>query len=185
MGILSWLFGQPPEYLEDSVAAADEPAAADEQALKLHVGDVVGFDGNDYQIEQKYIYSSGGYKWYTYHLLDKATGKTVWLNAELDDELELGTSEDIAMTLPQHIPTTIKHNGVSYGLSDHGHAEVTIWNAGHKEPVQASVEYWDFDGPDDVDLGVERWDDATQASLDRSIKPYELTIYPKRVPREG
>lgn len=188
MGVLDWLFSAPPDYDKelpaDARAAAEEPPPADQQALKLHVGDIVGYEGTDYQIEQKYIYTSGGYKWYTYHLLDKATDKETWLNAEFDDELELGISEDIKLELPRQLPKSINYNGITYSQEEHGHAQVTIWNAGSKDPVQTKVEYWDFEGPGTTALGAERWDDKTQASLDRPIKTYELTIYPRRVEHE-
>ena len=189
MGLLDWLFGKPAEYTPDMADAADAAAAAeaapggeDQQILKLRVGDVVGFDGNDFIIEQKYIYSAGGYYWYSYHLKDRASDKELWISGEYDDELIVTIDQDVEMAIPERVPSSLTHQGKRYNQSEHGQANVTIWNAGSAKPVNTTVEYWDFEGDDDeVTMGVERWDDETKAGISKEIEPYELTIYPRSV----
>lgn len=190
MGMLDWLFGKPAEYTPDMADAADSAAAAvaapggeDQQALKLRVGDVVAYDGVDFIIEQKYIYSSGGYYWYSYHLKDRVGDKEQWISAEYDDELIITLDEDLDMTVPKQAPSTLTYRNRGYRQCEHGHAQVTIWHAGSAKPVTTTVEYWDYEGEDDdTTLGVERWDDETKVAISKQVEPYELTIYPRSVP---
>lgn len=191
MGLWSWLFERPPQYTAEMAEATEAEAASsaageDQQILKLRVGDVVGHEGIDYLIEQKYIYSSGGYYWYTYHLAEKALGKELWISAEYDDELIVTLDQSIQLDIPAQVTPSLRFQERTYKRSEHGHAQVTLWNAGSSKPVNTKVEYWDFEGPDDeTSLAVERWDDETEIFLCRSIEPYQLTIFQRQAAAEG
>lgn len=80
--------------------------------LYLKVGNMVTYELEDYQVVGKMVLDDRGFKWYEYQL--EGMNKTYWLNAELDDELELSLYEKIKEKVNQPIPETLNIDGIHY-----------------------------------------------------------------------
>ncbi|HEY9844472.1 MAG: DUF4178 domain-containing protein [Candidatus Sericytochromatia bacterium] len=179
MGFLEFLFGKPrTEQRRDLPAVAGGSRALTPQAsiLDVRVGDVIGYEGTDYVVRNRHVFSSHGFDWFSFQLVDTISGQKLWIDAEDDDELEVAVSRplDLPLTLP--LPERLVHQGRSYALEEHGVARVLI-ESEDSTPHKTQVEFWDYcDDSEEHFLGIERWGDELEVSSGHAIEPFELTI---------
>lgn len=186
MGILDFLFGKPKSQdasrlpaLHDSRGGALTSRRAltpEATVLDVRVGDVITYDTTDFVVRNRHVYKAHGFEWFSYHLVDTISGQKLWVDAEDDDELEVAVSRSVRLNLSLPLPEKIVHEGRTYYLDEHGHADVLI-ESQDSTPHRSKVEYWDYcDDSEDYYLGVERWGEELEASVAEAIEPYELTI---------
>lgn len=142
--------------------------------LTLEVGDIVVYDLQDYEVVGKITYRDGNFEWFGYQLL--VGHDTIWLSAEMDDELELGVYRKIQLPVSKPYPKKITHEGKAYHLEESGRARVT--GEGRSANLQGGeVEYADYAGSDEADsLSLEAWGNEIEASIGHPIEPYEIKI---------
>ncbi len=184
MGLLDFLFGKPktqdasrlPALHTGSSGVPVRALTPDASVLDLRVGDVVSYDGIDFVVRNRHVYSSHGFNWFSFHFVDTVSGQKLWVDAEDDDELDVAVSRSVRLNLTLPLPEQIEHQGRTYYLDEHGHAEVLI-ESQDSTPQRSRVEYWDYcDDTEDYYLSVERWGEELEVSVAQAIEPYELTI---------
>ncbi|RCW62524.1 DUF4178 domain-containing protein [Saliterribacillus persicus] len=164
MGFFSKLFGKKEE--KATVNKRD--------LLSIQVGDIVEYDLADYEVVGKITYQDGNYKWYSYQLLGES--KSIWLAAEMDDELELGIYEKIQLPVANDFPKEVVFNNKTYALDESGHAQVT--GEGRSDSLTGQqIHYAEYcDDEEESFISVEDWDSDVEASIGYSIEPYEVKI---------
>ena len=187
MGFFDFLFGKPKTYHSDerSLAPSRHSSSALTSSkkktlnvLNLLVGDIITYDLKDYIIQNRYVYESHGFHWYSYHLVDSISGDKFWIDAQDDDELEIAVVKPVRMNISQPIPDSLFHEGRKYFQDEHGYATVTI-ESEESTPKYVEVEYWDYyDESEEFVLGVERWETEFEVTAGTYIEPYELNILP-------
>jgi hypothetical protein len=142
--------------------------------FNMQINDIVIYDLEDYQVTGKLIYNDGGYEWYAYQLV--GANETIWLSAEMDDELELGVYRNSKEKLSEPIPNKVTINGTMYSLDEQGTARV-IGEGRGKNVNGQEVKYFDFTNEaDDQFLSVEIWGSEVEVSEGREIEKYEIKI---------
>ncbi|MBO8170305.1 MAG: DUF4178 domain-containing protein [Bacillaceae bacterium] len=151
----------------------DSPPPVQRGPLNLRVNDIVTYDLEDYIVVGKITYNDSGYDWHAYHL--KGDRESIWLAAEMDDELELGIYRRITTKITS-VPDTLEINGVTYYQEEHGFARITeaVGQAGARTGQE--VEYWDFESEDEQYLSVEKWGGDLEISQGIPIEERELKI---------
>lgn len=182
MGIWSFLFGKPAQYTPSSalpaLASGSGGLLRQPNVLTIKLGDVVGYEGIDYVVRNRYTFNSHGFKWFSYHLVDVISNDKLWLDAEDDDALEVGISRSIDLDIPDPIPKEVVWDGERYYQDEHGMANVYIESEA-SSPKHSNVEYWDYANAAETKfLCIERWDGEYEASISEPIQPYQLTILP-------
>ncbi|PIQ24563.1 hypothetical protein COW36_11135 [bacterium (Candidatus Blackallbacteria) CG17_big_fil_post_rev_8_21_14_2_50_48_46] len=182
MGLLEFLFGKPrskenyQQNLPAPLVKSGKALTRQASVLDLQVGGVVSYDGTDFIVRNRHAYESHGFEWFSFHLIDTISGRKLWLDAEDDDELEMGISQEIDLELSGSIPSRLSWQGQTYRLDEHGFAKV-LMESEDSTPKYAQVEYWDFYSSDEESaLGVEKWGGDLEVSLSQAIEPYEITI---------
>lgn len=142
--------------------------------LTIQVGDIVTYDLMDYEVVGKITYKDGSYKWFAYQLLEGRN--TIWLSAEMDDELDLGIYKSVSLSVEEPFPQKLEYEGKTYHLEEKGKAEVK--GEGRSENIDGRVthygDYSDVDG--EQYLSVETWGTETEVSLGTSVEEYEIKI---------
>lgn len=181
MGFWSFLFGKPAEYSPSALPALSSGSRGmmrQPDVLTIRIGDVVGYEGVDYVVRNRYTFNSHGFKWYSYHLVDVISNDKLWLDAEDDDELEVAISRSIDLNIPDQIPHEVTWNGEPFYQDEHGIANVYIESEA-SSPKHSNVEYWDYANADETRfLCIERWGGEYEASVSEPIEAYKLTILP-------
>ncbi|WP_347836529.1 DUF4178 domain-containing protein [Gracilibacillus sp. JCM 18860] len=90
--------------------------------LTIQVGDIVEYNLEDYEVVGKITYRQSSYEWLSYQLLGP-TG-TIWLAAEMDDDLELGIYKKIQLADANQIPKELTYQGIKYYLDEKGQAHI-------------------------------------------------------------
>ncbi|GAA0484241.1 hypothetical protein GCM10008986_06840 [Salinibacillus aidingensis] len=164
MGIFSKLFGKKD----------NKPEIEERTVLNMKVGDIVTYDLEDYEVTGKIDYRDSGYKWTAYQLLKGRD--SIWLSAEMDDELEVGIYKKIQLPVTEPFPKTLEYEGTTYYLSEDGQAQVTGF--GRSEPLSGrQVHYGDYiDDEEENFLSVENWGPEIEVSAGYPIKEYEIKI---------
>lgn len=160
---------QPNRLLTDS--------SGERNALNMQVKDIVSHYGDDYIVEGRLDYWEDGDTWVNYMLVDG--DRTIWLNAEDDDRLEVSLWEDVddlhvTETPP---PRELQYMGQTFYMKGAGTARVSRQGrTGNKNAV--SVDYFDYksDGPDM--LSIENWNGDIEISRGTPIDPVDLDILP-------
>ncbi|MCD5323855.1 MULTISPECIES: DUF4178 domain-containing protein [Pontibacillus] len=142
--------------------------------LTIKVGDIVTYDLADYEVVGKITYKDGSYEWYAYQLLEGRN--TIWLSAEMDDELELGVYKTISLPVEEPFPSELNYEGQTYHLEEEGKAKVT--GEGRSKNIDGRVtHYADYaDSEDEQFISVETWGTETEVSLGESVEEYEIKI---------
>lgn len=164
MGIFSKLFQRKTE----------EPTVKDRTPLSIKVGDIVTYDLVDYEVVGKITYRDHSYVWYDYQLLE---GKnSIWLSAEMDDELELGIYKSIKLPISEPFPKSIEYDGTMYYLDEEGHAQVI--GEGRSQNINGrTTHYADYcDEEEESFLSIETWGSETEVSVGYEIEEYEIKI---------
>lgn len=153
---------------------ADRPAPKERDALSIKVGDIITYDLRDFEVVGKITYRDGSYKWYGYQLLEGHD--TIWLSAEMDDELELGIYEKIQLPVNQPFPKKLVYDSKTYFLEEEGKAAVT--GEGRSSNLHGSeTHYADYSDSDDENyLSVESWGTELEVSYGFPIEAYEIKI---------
>ncbi|NGP45045.1 DUF4178 domain-containing protein [Bacillaceae bacterium SIJ1] len=140
----------------------------------LKSGDIVTYDLEDYEVVGTITYNDSGYKWYAYQLV--SLNKTIWLSAEMDDELELGIYEKLSFPLNQPIPKEVTVEEKTYYLDEKGKAYVS--GTGRSQNISnRQMSYYDFaDEDESTFLSVEVWGEEVEVSRGYPIQEFELKI---------
>ncbi|OEH54094.1 hypothetical protein AQ616_10025 [Oceanobacillus sp. E9] len=165
MGIFSRIF---------SKSKKNEPAPKERDVLTIKVGDIVTYDLVDYEVVGKITYRSGNYEWYSYQLLE---GKnTIWLAAEMDDELELGIYKKVTLPVSKPFPKELSHDGNKYYFDEAGTARII--GEGRSANLQGSeVEYAEYTDADEENfISLEVWGSEVEVSVGYPIESYEIKI---------
>ncbi|MCF6092554.1 DUF4178 domain-containing protein [Microaerobacter geothermalis] len=165
MGLFDFLFKKKKEE-------NDRPIQRN--VLNLQVNDIVTYDLEDYIVVGKITYNDSGYEWHAYNL--KGESRSIWLAAELDDELEIGIYERVTTSVGPSIPQKLTIDGTTYYMEEHGLATITHVSGRAGAVVGQKVEYWDFESEDEEYLSVEKWGGDLELSKGYSIGENELKI---------
>lgn len=151
-----------------------QPKVVARNVLNLQVDDIVTYDLEDYMVVGKIVYNHSGYEWFAYNL--KGDTKSVWLSAEMDDQLEIGIYERVQTKISNTIPDKLEIDGITYYKEEHGFAKITesVGQAGAVSGQQ--VEYWEFESDDEEYLSIEKWGGDLELSKGYSITEKELKI---------
>ncbi|WP_085991691.1 DUF4178 domain-containing protein [Oceanobacillus senegalensis] len=167
MGLFSRLFSNKKK---------DKPEPKDRTVLTIEIGDIITYDLKDYEVVGKITYRDGGYEWLSYQLLEDGNHETIWLSAEMDDELELGIYKRIQLPVSKPYPKEITYDGKTFYKEEEGNARVL--GQGRSENLQGmETHYVDYtDSEEESFLSLESWGTEVEASVGYPIKPYELKI---------
>jgi len=142
--------------------------------LTIEVGDIVTYDLEDYQVVGKLTYHDHGFEWIAYQL--QGTNKTIWLSAEMDDELYLGIYEKIPLKVKEPLPQELTYDGVKYFLDESGIARIVGEGRG-KNVDSLNCKYFDYcDEEEEHFLSVEVWGSEVEVSYGFEIEEYEIKI---------
>ncbi|MRG87702.1 DUF4178 domain-containing protein [Salinibacillus xinjiangensis] len=166
MGIFSRLFSKKNQSNQQEVK--------ERTVLNMEVGDIVSYDLVDYEVVGKIVYRDHGYEWTAYQLLE---GKnTIWLSAEMDDELELGVYKTVQLPVSETFPKTLNYEGKTYHLEEEGNAQVH-GQGRSKQLSGRTIHYGDYvDEEEETFLSVETWGTEVEVSLGHPIEEYEIKI---------
>ncbi len=163
VGFLSKFFGKK-----------DENVIQERTVFNIQVGDIITYDLEDYQVVGTLVYHDGGYKWQAYQL--QSGSSSIWLNVEMDDELELGIYETIKEKVAKPIPEELTIDRIVYYREENGRARVSGSGRGSNLDGQ-EVEYYDFSNEDDSSfLSIEIWGTEVEVSKGYEIEEYEIKI---------
>ncbi|WP_068674693.1 DUF4178 domain-containing protein [Oceanobacillus sp. Castelsardo] len=167
MGLFSKLF---------SSKKADKVEPKERNALNIQIGDIITYDLRDYEVVGKITYRDGGYEWLSYQLLEEGGHQTIWLSAEMDDELELGIYKRVQVPVSKPYPKQITYENKTYFKEEEGTARVL--GEGRGSNLQGmETHYADYvDKNEEGYLSVESWGTEVEVSLGYSIEAYELKI---------
>lgn len=164
VGFFSKLFGEDEQ----------KPEVEERNFFNIKVGDIIAYNLEDYQVVGKMKLNDGSYQWYEYQLLGEQ--KSIWLSAEMDDELELGMFEKVNKTLSEPIPKEIEVDGVRYVKTEEGRAHVQ--GEGRSERNNGEkVHYFDFEAEESEQLAsVEIWGGEIEVSQGKPVDDFEVQI---------
>ncbi len=142
--------------------------------LTIQVGDIVEYNLEDYEVVGKITYRQSSYEWLSYQLLGP-TG-TIWLAAEMDDDLELGIYKKIQLADANQIPKELTYQGIKYYLDEKGQAHINGEGRSSNLTGQTMkyVEYCDESETHFISL--EDWGSEIEASYGYPIEQYEIKI---------
>ncbi|MBM7585142.1 hypothetical protein JOC86_001684 [Bacillus pakistanensis] len=150
------------------------PEVKERDILSIEVGDIVSYDLEDYQVVGKLIYEDHGFEWLAYQLQSPA--KTLWLSAEMDDELYVGIYEKIKLKLQEPFPKKLEHDGIRFNLDESGVARVRGEGRG-KNVNNIQCKYYDYcDDEEEQFLSIEVWGSEVEVSYGYEIEEYEIKI---------
>lgn len=152
----------------------DRPAPKERDALTIKVGDIITYDLRDFEVVGKITYNDGGYKWYEYQLLEGHD--TIWLSAEMDDELELGIYKKVQLPVTKPFPKELVYENQTYYKEEEGRAAVT--GEGRSSNLHGSeTHYADYsDSGAEHFLSIESWGTEFEVSYGFPIEAYEIKI---------
>ncbi|MFE8702802.1 DUF4178 domain-containing protein [Cytobacillus sp. FJAT-54145] len=150
------------------------PVVKERNILSIEVGDIVTYDLEDYEVVGKLTYHDHGFEWVAYQLQGQT--KTIWLSAEMDDELYVGIYKKIPLKLQEPLPKEITYDGIKYYLDESGLARVVGEGRG-RNVNNIDCKYFDYcDEDEEHFLSVEIWGSEVEASYGFEIEEYEIKI---------
>ncbi|WP_457767287.1 DUF4178 domain-containing protein [Cyanobium sp. ULC082] len=161
------------------------PAALpqDRTLFSLCTGDIVQFEGRDWVVEDRLLYSDAGFEWLEYLLRDGNDGR--WLSVCEDDWLEVSWLESVSSSelAPAsfagsgagRFPARLQLDGVTYALKEQGQASISS-SARVMNRRQSGCRYADYTGTGGLVLSLEQWDQAAAAASGEPPDPPELTV---------
>lgn len=152
----------------------NEPAPKKRTVLSIKIGDILTYDLIDYEVVGKITYRDGSYEWYGYQLLEG--NDTIWLSAEMDDELELGIYKKVQLPVSKPYPKEVTYDNKTYYLEETGTAKVI--GEGRSSNLQGTeTNYADYADRDAANyISLESWGNEIEVSLGYSIEEYEIKI---------
>ncbi|WP_174615305.1 DUF4178 domain-containing protein [Virgibacillus ihumii] len=165
MGLFSKIFSKNKK---------NEPLPEERTVLSIQIGDILTYDLVDYEVVGKITYRDGSYEWYGYQLLEGRD--TIWLSAEMDDELELGIYKKIQLTLSKSFPKELTYESNTYHLEESGTARVV--GEGRSANLNGTeMKYADYTDSDAAyNISLEDWGNEIEASFGYPVEPYEIKI---------
>ncbi len=151
-----------------------KPQIKDRTLMSIKVGDMVSYNLADYEVVGKLIYNDHGYQWFEYQL--ESMEKTIWLNVEMDDDLECSVYEKTKEKVAEPVPESIDLDGVRYTLDEHGAANVR--GEGRSSNVNGmQVQYYDYsDNTEEKYLSVEYWGTDVEVSKGQAADAFDFNI---------
>jgi hypothetical protein len=161
------------------------PAALpqDRTLLTLCTGDIVQFEGRDWVVEDRLLYSEEGFEWLEYLLRDGNDGR--WLSVSEDDWLEVSWLESVSASAlapaslagsgAGRFPARLQLDGVTYALKEQGRASISS-SARVMNRRQSDCRYADYTASDGQVLSLEQWDLASAAAAGQAPDPPELSV---------
>lgn len=165
MGLFSKIFSKNKK---------SEPSPKERTVLSIQIGDILTYDLVDYEVVGKITYRDGSYEWYGYQLLEGHD--TIWLSAEMDDELELGIYKKIQLPLTKTFPKELTYENNTYYLEESGTARVV--GEGRSSNLNGTeMKYADYTDSDAAHyISLEEWGTEVEASFGYPVEPYEIKI---------
>ncbi|KGX84474.1 DUF4178 domain-containing protein [Pontibacillus marinus] len=166
MGLFSRLFSKGKDR--------NQPQIKERTPLNIEVGDIVSYELVDYEVVGKITYRDGSYEWYSYQLLEGRN--SIWLSAEMDEELELGIYKSIKLPVSEPFPKKLEYDGKTFYLDEEGKAQVL--GQGRSENIHGkTTHYADYcDEDEEQFLSVETWGTEAEVSVGHPIEEYEIKI---------
>jgi hypothetical protein len=154
----------------------DKAEPQERNALNIQIGDIITYDLKDYEVVGKITYRDGGYEWLSYQLLEEGGRQTIWLAAEMDDELELGIYKRVQVPVSKPFPKQLTYDNKTYYKEEEGTARVL--GEGRSSNLQGmETHYADYvDKGEEFYLSLESWGTEVEVSLGYSIEAYEIKI---------
>ncbi len=142
----------------------------------LQLGDIVQYQGTDWFVEGKLIFSEDGFTWVEYMLQDEDTIR--WLSVEEDDQVEVCWMEPVStLEISSEPPKNLTYEGVTYRLSSTGTARMTRTGTTMNQQAQR-CRYFDYEAAENQVLAIEDWNGEMEVSVGQRIRPRALTILP-------
>ncbi|MCT2534979.1 DUF4178 domain-containing protein [Aquibacillus koreensis] len=150
------------------------PEVKERTPLSIEIGDIVEYDLSDYEVVGKITYRQGSYEWISYQLIEG--NNTIWLAAEMDDELELGIYKTIHLPVTEKYPKKLSYEGKDYYLDEEGEARV-VGEGRSKNINGRMMEYAEYcDEEEEHFISLEHWGSEIEASYGYPIEAFELKI---------
>ncbi|WP_087971917.1 DUF4178 domain-containing protein [Oceanobacillus rekensis] len=165
MGLFSNIFSKKEK---------NKPEVKERTPLSIKVGDIITYDLRDFEVVGKITYRDGNYEWFGYQLLEG--NDTVWLSAEMDDELELGIYKKIQLPVSTPYPKQLTYENKTYYLEEEGTARVL--GEGRSANVNGSESHYAeyaVEGENNS-ISLESWGTEIEASIGYPIESYEIKI---------
>ncbi|WP_010651164.1 DUF4178 domain-containing protein [Oceanobacillus massiliensis] len=152
----------------------NKPVPKDRTPLSIKVGDILTYDLRDFEVVGKITYRDGGYEWFAYQLLEG--NDTLWLSAEMDDELELGIYKKIQLPVSAPYPKQLEYENKTFHLDEQGTARII--GEGRNANLQGlESHYAEYaDEGEERFISLESWGTEVEASIGYSIAAYEIKI---------
>ncbi|OZU88591.1 hypothetical protein CIL03_09830 [Virgibacillus indicus] len=152
----------------------DKPVPKERTVLSIEIGDILTYDLRDYEVVGKITYRDGSYEWYGYQLLEGHD--TIWLSAEMDDELELGIYQKVQLAVSKPYPKEVTYENKTYYLQESGTARVI--GEGRSSNLQGTeTNYADYADADAANyISLESWGSEIEVSHGYPIEEYEIKI---------
>ncbi|WLR50210.1 DUF4178 domain-containing protein [Bacillus tianshenii] len=150
------------------------PKVEERNVFNIKVGDIVTYDLVDYQVVGTLSYNDHGFQWFAYQL--QGTNETIWLSAEMDDQLELCIYKHANLKLTTPLPEKLEYDGVTYYLDEKGTANVRGEGRG-RNVSGMTIQYYDYcDDEEEQFLSVEVWGSEVEVSYGFEIEEMEVKI---------
>ncbi|MDC3415764.1 DUF4178 domain-containing protein [Aquibacillus salsiterrae] len=164
MGLFSKLFQTKNE----------KPPIKERTPLSIQVGDIVVYDLVDYEVVGKITYRQGSYEWISYQLMEG--NRTIWLAAEMDDEMELGIYKSVNLPVTFPYPKKLTFENRTYYLDEEGEARVV--GEGRSKNINGMVtKYADYcDETEEHFISLEHWGSEVEVSYGFPVEAYEIKI---------
>ncbi len=152
---------------------------------KCKIGDVISIKDECFKIMERNKYQESSWQWFEYKLYSLKDGRTLFLEWEIDDEVEL--------TLYYATPT-LKETGLTPEMLkkfDDDEEGSFLWNSKtmiYEESDKAlffrgentkgeAFYYWDFeDDSESMFFSVEKWDDGYEVFIGKEIEASTINI---------
>jgi hypothetical protein len=142
--------------------------------LTIEVGDIITYDLEDYQVVGKLVYHDHGFEWTAFQL--QSPSSTIWLSAEMDDELYVGIYKKVQLKLKEPLPKELSYDGIKFYLDESGVARVKGEGRG-SNVNNMECKYYDYcDDDEEQFLSVEVWGSEVEVSYGYEIEEYEIKI---------
>ncbi len=173
-GIILLLLQQQGKLLVTKKVSNNLPTG-ERNIFNLEIGDIVQYQGIDWFVEGKLIYSDSRDTWFSYLLQDNED--ICWLCVEEDDFVEVSIYRETSMDILTPPPQNMSYLGEEYNLSGSGVAVLKrLGNTLNRQ--DQTCEYYDYRNDNNLRLSVEIWDGDVEVSVGQKINPRMLNFLP-------
>jgi len=139
----------------------------------LKLNDAVSYDGTDYLVAGRIVYSVASGKFQAFLLHDRDNKR--WLRVGPNDELAV--TDEVQFSVPSPLPDTLNYSGKSYKAVEQGAANVSVEGASGAQ--SGAVNYARYAADGGVRLWVEDWGTETKVQAGQVVDPLEVKLYRK------